>query len=82
MNTAKCMNCGAHILWIRTTAGRMMPCEPGLVPYWEKLGAKGKIVTSNGEVLSCEYEGDTEKATGLGYLPHWGNCSRKKEGTR
>lgn len=70
----KCKGCGAEIKWIKTTAGKSMPCDAALVPYWEKPGAAGKIVTPNGEVISCEFEGAPAKTTGLGYIPHWGTC--------
>lgn len=43
--------------------------------YIEKprSGSK-KIVTPNGEVISCEYTEDPHKATGTGFAPHWGSC--------
>ena len=82
MNEGKCKKCGAKIIWIKTIAGKNMPCNPEPIKYWEKLGAKWKIVTPNGEVLSCEYEGDPEKATGMGYTPHFGNCTEKQKGKR
>lgn len=66
---AKCKGCGAEILWI----GKM-PCNPVPVVYWEKPKAKGKVVTRNGMVLSCEFDGDIDKATGAGYIPHWATC--------
>ena len=79
----KCKACGAEIIQINTVAGKSMPCDADLTTYWEKLGAKNKIVTPNGEVFSCEYEGLSEKATGIGYKPHWGSCpSYKRKGER
>ena len=71
---AKCKGCGATIVWIKTLGGKSIPCDPDLVMYWEKEKAKGKVVTPNGEVLSCEFDGDLEKATGLGYVSHWSTC--------
>jgi len=72
---AKCKSCGAEIVWIKTSASKSMPCDAQQVLYWEKPKAKGKIVTRNGEVISCVFEGDLDKATGIGYIPHWGTCS-------
>lgn len=66
---ATCKGCGAEIIWI----GKM-PCDPERVPYWAKEKAKGKVVTPNGEVLSCEFSGDPQKATGGGYISHWSTC--------
>lgn len=71
---AKCKGCGAEIIFIRTAGGKSMPCEPAQLPYWARNGAKDKIVTPNGEVISCDYAGEIGKETGLGYLPHWATC--------
>lgn len=54
-----------------------MPCDPDLLAYWEKPGAMEKIVTSNGEVVSCKFEGDPQNATGYGRIPHWATCPAK-----
>ena len=51
-----------------------MPVDPDQVVYWEKPGGSEKIVTPNGEVISCELSGDQNKATGIGYIPHWSTC--------
>lgn len=70
----KCKGCGAPIVWIKTPGGKSIPCDPDMVPYWQKAGAKGKVVTPNGETISCEFDGDLQTATGLGYVSHWGTC--------
>ena len=71
---AKCKSCGAEIAWIETVGGKKMPCGAQMVTYWERAKAKGKIITPNGEVLSCVFEGELSKATGIGYVPHWATC--------
>lgn len=71
---AKCRGCGAEIIWIRTLAGKSIPCDPTPVIYWERAKAKGKVVTPNGEVISCDFAGDLKKATGIGYISHWSTC--------
>lgn len=71
---ATCKGCGAEIKWIKTPAGKNMPCDAEQVVYWEKPGAAGKVVTPNGEVISCEFSGEASKATGVGYRPHWYTC--------
>lgn len=55
-----------------------MPCDATPRYYIEKprSGSK-KIVTPNGEVISCEYTEDPHKATGTGFAPHWGSCGRR-----
>lgn len=70
----KCKGCGAEIIWIRTLGGKSIPCDPEQVTYWEKAKAKGKVVTPNGEALSCEFSGELNKATGVGYVSHWSTC--------
>ena len=76
MRKGTCRGCGAPIIWIQTVAGKSMPCDPDPVTYWRKDRAAGKIVTPNGEVISCELNGDTEDATGIGYISHFSACPR------
>ena len=71
---AKCRGCGAEIIWIKTPGGKSIPCDAEPVSYWERAKAKGKVVTPNGMVLSCDFEGDPQKATGIGYVAHWSTC--------
>ena len=71
---SKCRSCGAEIIWIRMTSGKSMPCNAEQVMYWEKRGGKEKIVTLNGEVISCEFAGELNRATGLGYISHFSTC--------
>jgi hypothetical protein len=71
---AKCKGCGAEIIFIKTPGGKSMPCDAQEVIYWANRAAKGKVVTPNGEVISCDFEGDIDKATGMGYIPHWVTC--------
>lgn len=76
---AKCKGCGAEIIWIMSPAGKVIPCDPIEVPYWKRSKANGKIVTPNGEVISCELYGDPETVTGIGYVPHWATCPKAGE---
>lgn len=71
----RCKSCGAPIRWIKMASGKSMPVNPDQVVYWWRPGgAAGKVVTPNGEVLSCDFDGELEKATGVGYIPHWATC--------
>ncbi len=74
MNKGTCRGCGAPIVWIKTTAGKSMPCDADPVTYWAKPKAAGKVVTPNGEVISRELEGPTQDATGVGYVSHSSTC--------
>jgi hypothetical protein len=49
-----------------------MPCDAQPVAYWP--GKKDKIVTPNGEVISCSLTGDPGKETGIGYVTHFATC--------
>ena len=73
MNRATCRGCGAPIVWIKTPAGKAMPCDPAPVYYKAAPGGKDKIVTTRGEVVSCEIVPGAE-ATDAGYRPHWATC--------
>ena len=80
---AKCKSCGADIIWIKTTNGKNMPCDLHPVRYWQQDKGKGTVVTKNGEVISCAFEGEGFP-TGCAYVPHWSTCPnadghRKKE---
>ena len=67
-------DCGQQVIWIKTVAGKNMPCNPQLVTYRQGNG-KEKIVTPNGEVLSGELVGaGTQDATGVGYISHFATC--------
>lgn len=74
-NFGKCRSCGQQVIWIKTVAGKNMPCNPTLVTYKDQQGGKEKIVTPNGEVHSAEIvESGTRNATGIGYISHFATC--------
>ena len=74
MNTSTCRGCGAPIIWIRTSGGKSMPCDPEVKTYWQSPTGLHKIVTPNGEVVSASLEGDPQTATGIGYTSHFATC--------
>lgn len=78
MRIEKCRGCGAPIVWVKTLGGKRMPCDANPVVYRERAGASGKIVTPNGEVLSCDLDVDPEEATGIGYISHFSTCPQAK----
>lgn len=75
MRVGTCRGCGAAIVWIQTPGRKSMPCDATPIYYIQRprTGSK-KVVTPNGEVISCEYTEELDKATGVGYVPHWGSC--------
>ena len=74
MKRGTCRGCGAPIVWIRTTAGRYMPCDASPVRYKPRSGGAGKVVTPRGEVLSCELDAPPAEACCVGYVSHFATC--------
>ena len=73
----KCKACGADIIYIPTYGGEMIPCDPDEVMYWQDRHGSNRVVTRNGEIIRCRLQGEPEKATGLGYAPHWSTCRHR-----
>lgn len=73
MNKATCRGCGARIVWIKTPAGKAMPCDPSPVYYKADPEGKDRIVTTCGEVVACTITTGAN-ATDAGYRPHWATC--------
>ena len=53
MKKSTCRGCGAPLVWIRTAAGKAMPCDAEPVLYKAREGAAGKIVTTDERLLAC-----------------------------
>lgn len=71
---SKCRGCGREIVWIKTPAGKAMPCDIDPVVYWENPGGSKILVTPNGSTVRCETEGDPQEPTGIGYVSHFSTC--------
>ncbi|MGN0400000.1 MAG: hypothetical protein ACI4EO_07725 [Blautia sp.] len=71
----KCRKCGKRINFIQTTAGKQMPCDPGLVMY-KSDGGKDRIVLPSGKVVSGTIINGTDdrEADGYGYISHFATC--------
>lgn len=76
MNFSTCKGCGASILWIHTVAGKNMPCDPYVKPYWEDPAGNQTIVTQYGETVRCFLSGNPEAASGQGYTSHFATCPK------
>lgn len=61
---SRCSSCRASIVWVRTPAGRKMPCDPEH-QSWED----GTVVDDAGNVTT---------GGALGYRPHWASCPNAK----
>lgn len=73
-NYGYCQKCKKQILWIRTAAGKNMPCDAGLVYYKEEAGGKDRIVLPNGQVVAGTILNGPEYAHGYGYISHFATC--------
>ncbi len=72
---ATCKSCGAPIVWVKTPAGKWLPCDEGLLAYKQDDEAGGDtVVTDDGEVIRCHLHFDGF-ATGMARMPHWATCS-------
>ncbi len=75
-NFSICRSCGRQIMWIKTKAGKNMPCDPEIITYKAAAGGRERIVTTNGEVRSAELvESGTPGADGFGYISHFATCT-------
>lgn len=61
-------------MWIKTTGGKNMPCNPIFVYYKEQKGGKDRIVLTNGVVVTGTVQDYPEHATGFGYISHFATC--------
>lgn len=72
----RCKACGARIEWMRTAAGRSMPCDRELVWYWADPQGDARVINHGGDVVRCFLRGARDEATGLGRVPHWASCTK------
>ena len=73
-NNFQCKACGKPLCFIKTPAGRMMPCDTAY--HHAKTGGTDTLVNRNGEVVKCTID-DTladSETEGFGWVPHWGTC--------
>jgi hypothetical protein len=75
MTESTCRCCGKPIIWMKTKAGRNMPCDDKLVPYWAKADGHTCVLTNAGELRKCELSGESGTETGQGRVPHWITCN-------
>lgn len=70
----KCAGCGAMAIWVKTQAGKNMPCNPTLHNYKIDPTGKEKIVTQTGKVVTGVTGVDAQSADGFGYISHFATC--------
>lgn len=72
--SSKCRSCGKPIVWMKTKAGKNMPCDEALVLYWADEQGKDTVINHAGEAVRCSLTGANELLSGLGRVPHWATC--------
>lgn len=77
-NYGQCRGCGRRILWIKTKAGRNMPCDPEILDYRKDPEGKEKIVTEGGEVVTGVIGVNPKEADGHGHISHFATCTKSK----
>lgn len=79
---SKCSSCGAEIVWVKTEAGRSMPCDPTVLSQAEaqaladESGKRVIIVTESGGVVHF-WRGRTVLPVASkdgGRISHWATC--------
>lgn len=70
----QCRGCGARVIWIRTRAGKNMPCDPTMHNYRIDPTGKEKIVTQSGDVVSGVTGVTPDESDGIGYISHFATC--------
>ena len=62
------------VIWVKTQAGKNMPCDPTMHNYKIDPTGKEKIVTQTGKVVTGVTGVDAQSADGFGYISHFATC--------
>ena len=69
----KYKKCEAEIMFIKTkTGGKPMPCDT--TKKWYTPGGADRLMTPEGEIVSCTIVSDEKGAAGFGYTSHFATC--------
>ncbi len=71
-NYGFCRGCGKQILWVRTTHGKGMPCNPEVICF-TPAGGPETFVTPEGKVV----RGKRMQHGEIGYISHFATCSQR-----
>lgn len=74
-----CKKCGAEIVWIKTPAGKHMPCDAGKVYFSEDKNGKELFVTADGKTVRGSRRLYLASGAKIGYIPHWATCPAAEE---
>ena len=76
-NEMPCRWCGTPIIFIRTEAGRLMPCDAMPQPYWPTDSSGILVYQRDGSCVRGTLRGHDSACAGYGYIPHWASCTNK-----
>lgn len=74
MKTAYCRSCGAQIYFIRTPAGKLTPVDAEQRLYRRNISGRDRVITWEGDVISCDLDVEPADADGIGYISHFATC--------
>lgn len=77
MVVRNCSRCGAAITFVRTAAGKAMPCDAQAMAYHAEPGGPENIMLPNGQLVRGRWAAPGEAGDGIGYRPHWASCRDK-----
>ena len=78
MKVSTCRGCHAAIVWIRTTAGKSMPCNARPVTYTPSDTGSQMIVTPDGRVVRGDVAEGIHSGS-LGYISHFATCPKSRD---
>lgn len=73
-----CRECGKPLIFIRTRAGKNMPCEAEPVLYWPDADGPLLFYQRDGSYERGTLEGHPAVPRESGYVPHWGRCPGRR----
>ena len=78
-----CRYCGKPIIFIRTGAGKLMPCDATPVKYWRAEDGGGILIYQrDGSSIKGRLCGHDAACAGSGYVPHWTSCTNRPKPKR
>jgi len=68
---SRCKTCGKEIIWIKTTAGKNMPCDAGGILCRPDKQGDLTLVTRDGKTIRAVKDETSEL---VGYTSHFATC--------
>lgn len=69
-----CKSCGRPLKFLKTPAGKNMPCDTKAVFYIPCRDGPHQAVTGNGVVVRCIILDKPTRDAKAGLVPHWATC--------